>query len=111
MSVINKIDRLLYEQLSGNHFDTLASVFADGDEFGVDAAISILKDRIKDEMETIVAISDPSVKGEINIAHKRFMNPLMKALDILEGDPLNKGKFKKAEKLFDNFVKRIKSLI
>ncbi len=111
MSVINKIDKLLYEQLSSKDFNLLAGVFGQGDEFGVDAAISILKDKVKAEMETIVRISDPSVRGEINIAHKRFMNPLMKALNVLEGDPLNKAKFKKAEKLWDDFVKRIKSLI
>ncbi len=111
MSVIDKIDRLLYEQLSGNHFDTLASVFADGDEFGVDAAISILRDRVKEEMETLVAIASKQEMGNVNIARKKYMNPLMKALGMLEGDPLNKGKFKKAEKLFDAFVKSIKSLI
>jgi len=111
MSIINKIDEILNEQLSGNHFDTLASVFGDGDEFGIDAAISILRDRIKDEMETLVAIASKQEMGNVNIARKKYMNPLMKALDMLEGDPLNKGKFKKAEKLFDVFVKSIKSLI
>jgi len=111
MSVIDRIDEILNEQLSGNNFDTLASVFADGDEFGVDAAISILRDKIEDEMKTIVAIAPKYAMGPIDIAKKRFMNPLMKALKVLEGDPLNKGKFKKAERLFDEFVKRTRSLI
>jgi hypothetical protein len=111
MNVIDKINRLLYEQISGNDFDTLAGIFGQGDEFGVDAAISILRDNIKDEMETIVAIVPKSEMKNVNTVRKKYMNPLMKSLDALEGDPLNKGKFKKAEKLFDAFVKGVKAFI
>jgi intergrase/recombinase len=111
MSIINRIEMILNEQLKVTAFNTLAGVFGDKDEFGVDAAISILRDKIKEEMETIVAIASKSAMGNVNDVRKRFMNPLMKALDTLEGDPLNKGKYKKAEKLFDSFVKKIRGLI
>ena len=111
MKVIGKINRLLSEQLSSKDFDILVGVFNDGDEFGVDAAISILRDKIKDEMETIVAIAPKYAMGDIDIVKARFLSPLEKALNVLEGDPLNKAKFKKASRLFDNFVKRTRKLI
>jgi hypothetical protein len=111
MSIIDKIDEILNEQLNSKDFDTLSAVFNDGDEFGIDAAISILRDKIKDEMETIVAIAPKYAMGNIDTVKARNLNPLMKALDMLEKDSLNKAKFKKAGRLFDEFIKKTRSLI
>jgi len=70
-----------------------------------------LRDKIKAEMETIVAIAPKYAMGNIDTVKARNLNPLMKSLDMLERDPLNKAKFKKADRLFNEFIKKTRSLI
>lgn len=106
-----KKKKKLSEQLKSGDFDLVAGFISQEDEFGVDAAISRIRDKVKEEMDLIMKIVPTSELKKVKMIFKKFFGPFDKAMTALEGDPLNKAKYKKAEKAFENLVKGTKDLV
>lgn len=106
-----KKKKKITEQLSVRDFELVDGFINQDDEFGVDAAISTVRDKVEDEMELIIKIATPDQMKNIKNTFKRFYPPFDKAMTALEGDPLNDMKYKKALKAFENLVKAYKKLV
>jgi len=106
-----KTKKKLSEQLSVRDFELVDGFINQNDEFGVDAAISQVRDKVDDEMELIMKIATPDQIKNIRSTFKRLYPPFDKAMTALEGDPLNDAKYNKALKAFEMLVKGFKKLV
>lgn len=103
--------KMLSEQLSKKDFELIGGFVNQKDELGVDAAISTVRDKVKDEMELIMNIANTNDLKNVRMAFKKFYVPFDKAMTALEEDPLDNSKYMKASKAFENLIKGFKKLV
>ena len=99
------------EQLDIKSFQSIDKLIKQKDEFGIDAVISQIQDRVEDEMELIMKLATPDQMKDVKMAFNKFYKPFDKAMKILEGDPLNDSNYKKALKTYEDLIKAYKKLV
>jgi len=99
------------EQLNIKDFNNISLSFDQKDDFGVEAAASLLKDKAKEEMNLLSKITPTANLKNVENIYNKFYIPFNKAIEDLEENPLNKNKYNKAAKAFEILIKKIKNIL